>query len=645
MSVENPSGPESSDKGVTINNTADGTLWYLDKDQKVVILDDAAEMERERQGREPDSDPAEGYPKFNGRMRSKELPAGTPNNNEVLSDDARAHIQENIRISLQNLDMTDEERAQFEQIIPTINSTAAAQKIAEQIAKIHKVTNGTVNKHEGDPAHLTQEQIAKLQKGAEGLSERGDGGYSQRAASAESAAEMARLKRNQLLKNATGFNIVHHPDNFAGGPNAGQTDYWEHPEMPGEIFTLAEVEAAQAAKKARMEATPGKIARGKKETTPKDPRENGWDTGGPEFRGLEPKLVKELINGPDQLGFSILLESVGNGLEVKRKMQEGIMLSLDEQRMVNFARYEYTRRLKQVEFIQSKLDVADLEVAARNDPDFDALLQFTGKARTLEVFKKQILQMGMMKKETLDTVYNTYANLAHLRDQKTYQKWEKGVQDLCARRGITMKYYDADFRTSDKEQRVETRRTIQEEIRHGWGPFRRAIDHATGSSFRKADRMVRKANKHREAMQANDVVRGVHNEIDSLVNILRFSLVDNHEARLMLQQEAVRNHDLNTSAENGPKTFTEAKTAEAKSSTERKAAFEKAVKDFKTKDGRDWDHATVDERTEGLGSLRNARAREEAQLGQGWFARALLAITRAAFGQQEQDVINKPTLK
>ncbi|MDB5187692.1 MAG: hypothetical protein JWO50_212 [Candidatus Kaiserbacteria bacterium] len=51
-----------------------GDFWYFDKNNKVVILDDAAEIERERQHFNPDSSPEGNLPKFPRSFRQEEIP-------------------------------------------------------------------------------------------------------------------------------------------------------------------------------------------------------------------------------------------------------------------------------------------------------------------------------------------------------------------------------------------------------------------------------------------------------------------------------------------------------------------------------------------------------------------------------------------
>lgn len=376
-----------------------------------------------------------------------------------------------------------------------------------------------------------------------------------------------------------------------------------------------------------------------------------WDTKIAAFRGLKPKTLDKLLLDPeDSLFFSMLVESLdadGMGLEIKRKLQAQERLTAEEKRLVNYARYEYARRSKEAQYIQGRLNEQDLQIAANRDQDLEAEIGLRGSERTLAVMKRQVMYQAMQNRESHERLFNTYANLDALRSTKRYRAWEHGVERLCKKTGTEMRDYDHVFKVGSKAERVASRRHLQEEMRSHMGAFRRAWDRVSGGSFRRSDRMVRQADALQQWLSAEgSVPQRVSDELHALTSVLRYTLVDNPEIDLMLQQEAVRNQLLAPAAENGPHTYAEAKKAEAPTAEKIRADLTAYTEKYRHADGRDWDHLNPEERTEALTPHRRAvLAREQtAGHGQGWFARAMLGFGRWLFDSHERTLINKPTL-
>jgi hypothetical protein len=388
--------------------------------------------------------------------------------------------------------------------------------------------------------------------------------------------------------------------------------------------------------------TPEEIAtmRGKESA----PKEHDWAVRGrDEFKGIKPPTVRELLaNEERQLYFGTLVESLyPGGAELKRKMFENGALSAEERKVLNFARYEYERRMRQVEYVQSRIAASDIEIAARRDEDFDAVVGLGGSARTAEVFKRQIRHLGMKNRVMLDRLQVTYEELDHLRSTLTYRAWDHAVQQLCAKAGTNLDDYDRVFKTGSKEERVASRRELQGEIREKYGRFRRVVDSVTGGSFRKADRMVRRAGMLQEVAGVGAIGK-VDHALGDLAGMLRYTLVENPEVMRMLEQEAERNEDLAPAMENGPRTFKAAQETRVQSEKQLGERLDAHARNFKTKDGRGWDRMRPEERRESLAPLRSDMARDELNAGKGWFSRALLCIFRALFARKEEELINRP---
>jgi hypothetical protein len=99
MSAEGPQEPKQSWEKVRLLKTNAGLLWYRTKTGEVVVLDDAAEMERDRQNDEPGTPPQEGYPEFSGRIGTEELPVTDANEIEQKRADLHTLVNNLVDIS------------------------------------------------------------------------------------------------------------------------------------------------------------------------------------------------------------------------------------------------------------------------------------------------------------------------------------------------------------------------------------------------------------------------------------------------------------------------------------------------------------------------------------------------------------------
>jgi hypothetical protein len=212
------------------------------------------------------------------------------------------------------------------------------------------------------------------------------------------------------------------------------------------------------------------------------------------------------------------------------------------------------------------------------------------------------------------------------------------VERLCQKAGTTIDDYDYVFKLGSPEEKIESRRKLQEDIHSRYGKFRRVVDNITGGSARKAGRLVHTA----DMLTTYETVREVDAALGDLTGVLRYTLVENPEVVRLLEQEAVRNENLAPAMENGPRTLKAAQEKRVASEKELDEKLDAHAKNFKMKDGRGWDRMNADERRESLAPLRSEIAHDEINTGKGWFSRALLSIFRALFAQKEEKLINRP---
>lgn len=405
----------------------------------------------------------------------------------------------------------------------------------------------------------------------------------------------------------------------------------------------------------------GRISAGGETLEPHD-----WGTRRREFRGLAPKSISELLADPrDDLAYSRLIESLDpRGMEIKRKHLAGEPLTAEERRIMNYTRYEHARRMKQIDSIFRTVKTADLELAARRDEDFAATMAFRGPQRTLDVFKAQMLDLAMKDKDMLDRLEAATDRISSLRTTRRYKHWDEKVRGLASQAGVGMQNYDATFAGLDQRgffmpgvtarpgyaERQASQQDIAERLRREHGRFRAIVDKTLGISEHKARTMMRKAVRLDMKTQkslfspTSWAVGQIDEDLGVLTGFLRHTITDNPEVIHMVEQEAIRNQNLSTDAERGPATFAAAQEQRALETRQANEAIDRHVSAFRTADGRDWDHSSVDERIDSLAPLRDTQARAQERKGENWFSRAIMSIVRAAFGVKEREVINRPVL-
>jgi hypothetical protein len=465
-----------------------------------------------------------------------------------------------------------------------------------------------------------------------------------------------------------GFTIAElHSDNYTGGPNQGTENTYSHPEAPGFVFTQTEVDAKRQPREApaapptggdggagggsaegdsgREEPTAGQVI----EVTEVVPLPD-WSTRRPEFMGLVPKPLHDLLHGTayDQHHFAMLVGSFYPQADaVMKKSITGERLPADEGRMLEYARHEYARRTSRLDFVRTYLKPSDLEIAARRDPEFARVLGLNGSKRTAEVFKREIAEISMQRTELLDRLYNACTNLKHHRASKRYKEWEKDVHDLSREAGTDAASFDKAFDMRTAESRRESRDALTKRYHQARGPFMRIVDKLVPLSHMRAGRMMRKAAAVNSKIvrsyfspQSRDV-SAVNNELAELTEMLRFTVSAKPDVVEMLEREALQNISTARAIEGGPTTVGAARTESRRAPRSVDNEISAHIRNFQTPDSRGWDHATRSERQQSMDGLRADIRRRQNAGGQGWFARALSAIFRSIFNSKAEEAINR----
>jgi hypothetical protein len=441
--------------------------------------------------------------------------------------------------------------------------------------------------------------------------------------------------------------------------------YWRHDDAPGREFSDEEYEEEmRRAGGGEVTETPQE-----RQTSVRDIYEifdaRDWSTNIPQFAGLRPKTIRELLaNSKGERYFGELLESLvpGHGLEIKRKSIEREALTKSEMMVQEYARHEFARREKMLNEISAAMKPEDLELVARRDGEFAATLGQGGPARTAEVFKDQLwpMAMGGAGVDMLERLHHAYSRLPKLRDANRYKVWTERVQREHASMGIDARDHERFFKAGSKAEMHESKKVLAEKLRQDMTGFKRAMDwtakKVTGrgfAEFEAANSLRRVAALDRKTRWSrlsptSWVLSEVNEHIGELQNALRYTLVDNPDVALLLQREAYENVNLSPELATGPKTHAEAESKKAETTAEVEKRINEHAAQIRTDDGRDFDHMTRPERERYMAPLKSefaaAEAREDASGQYGWFMRGLMAILRAFKTKKMNEVMNKPTL-
>lgn len=379
---------------------------------------------------------------------------------------------------------------------------------------------------------------------------------------------------------------------------------------------------------------------------PPDPPHDWNVNDKPAFRGLQARTIRELIaeGSPDQLGYGTLLRSMTRRADdILLKLHNQELLSPEEQRILNYTRFEYARRMKHVGELNTLMKESDLVLASQQDEDFSAALGLNGPKRTLEMFKKRLGMVAMMNFKDFERVLTAQRNLKHLRSDRRFLDMERYINELCREKGVALHDYDDVFKTGTEVDKERLQKQFRADIRKGMKPMQRFFDGVLGGSRWQARVKVQYLDHVNHELQ-HGAGRRVNDELLTLLGAVKYTLLNKEhpEMNIILQQEAYLNKNITPVVESGPKSYKEVRGAETSYASALDAELREHIR--RSHKGKTWADMDEAEREESLKPLREARAHRQYRSGQGFWASVFRALADALAVRKERELISKPAI-
>lgn len=442
-----------------------GDHWYRAPDTGAVIeFDEAAEDERLRQQKEPDSEPAPGYPKFSSNIEQHEIP--TPESDLA---DKKAPLTLLADSLLSTKAITKVSHAYASRLIDKAHLDAHFEFINQYLEKAQK----------GVPKQETPENSEKKNEIAPSRVS---------ANSPKDTLGKERAKRKKPLDEAIA------EAEAAGAAGAGGGGGEKPPEPPQEPPTE---QPPAAAEKAPEEAPP-------QEKHPKQRTINRRN-----YVGLERKSVKEILGDEiHQQYFAELVHALEPeaGNDIMNRLRTG-KATEDDLSFFNYASLEYVKRDRMWTELVAHLTEQDVEDFRRRISSLDNVLAMVGPSDSLATLKNVIRHTVMRSMEDFTHIEHVVHHVQQVRASFLGRRADKKMSRLSEEIGIPKdQFVDLfDFNNKSKEEFAKAKtyahKQVTARIHARAGAPRRMMDWLTdktkipmpGSSAIKAYKLVDEA--------------------------------------------------------------------------------------------------------------------------------------------------------
>lgn len=538
--------PKSDAVDVKIN-PKDGSIWYLDFDDKVVTLDDAGDTEYNRQRNEPDSDPAPDYPRFKQSV-SMESPPGEAQ--EEGEDDAVI-----ASLKLSEPTPTDPpvpappESKPPEVVVPhpapeptpiIVPSTPPDTVVA--------LASAATSTPEPMPTLESTEPMFDLSRFELQISgERTSG-----RAGIGAEPPHYRYKNPDGSYRVDQFGVpIEYPFDFVEDLKRGPRPENAEPEKPNQVARPPEGSDGAANEEGQETAInwskPPRLNDGVKALTQAEIQAS------PELERNFKRTIERL--DPERAGALYL------------KWTSGEILDDPELAVLAYARNEFANRLDAGTKLATKLNKADVGTGRMRSLAFRNEVDMNGVDKTLAEMRKQTLILAMkMTDEELSRVVRAYETLDRDRSTSEYKQWETNVHSVAQKTGTRWDDYSEKIsaRVQSRSGRIELRHEAEKTIAKKYGAFRNVIAQFNPffdtSRFSRADRVVQTADSVERALKEKPLLREINQQLAIITDFMKLTLNHDPEVRRALQQAAARNAAISV-PNAGPGTFSEIQAA------------------------------------------------------------------------------------
>ncbi len=376
------------------------------------------------------------------------------------------------------------------------------------------------------------------------------------------------------------------------------------------------------------------------------PIKASWEIDKKRYRGIRAKKLEEIRMDPreEQL-YGELLEGLRpDGKEMLAKAIAREPISFEDERFLEYGRYELARRLKEVDPALEAFQASDIEILGRRHEAIRIANGQRTPEETLKAFKNLILHESMKSQRFADDFSKAMTAVRDNRDTPKYRAWDRKVQQWCKDNNIDPADYP-DMMHFEKGARADTRKELYEHIAKDMNGFQRALGIAslkTRRAFKQAERLDRQTKRIwgtaflRPTAETN---ANIDENLDVIKKLLSKSITDkNPDFITNLRYTAATGETVRRTSEIPVTVEASNVQKEAFTVPKIKQRMEAHLQAARTAAG---GTLTPAQESASLADFRSSEMAQRPQ-GKGFIARCLSAFMEMMFGRAEQEVMRRP---
>jgi hypothetical protein len=639
-----------------------GDFWYIDSvTHAVVILDEKAEIERERQHFVPDSMPQGNQPKFPRVFSHEEIP-----------DDVEKFLENHKTENKENRSNTAVDQTPSPTSTPdAAHDTPPATPVEDPVD-----AGGTA-----DTTPLPDTTVAQEEP------------------------ETPPAQEEPEPLDPSGFKLV-----TGMRQNADKTvtptgkDYWKHSSTKNKKYSAEEVRInnekweekngaetnAESTPPNREDKRPADTAEAPKKRkkgggiganleTETENASKPWDSiDESRYTNLNVKPLHEVLKDTvqAQLFGEVLIRILPDAAQREELLLHGKrdgMLTAEQRKIIDFALKELARGIKKSNEAIAKIKSSDVALMAKRDETFAQMVTIYGLERMTEALKKEMPHLAMRNPGKVDKLLEAYERLGDGRDTKRYEWWQKDAKKLAADTGIKEEDIDKMFKLNTSKEREETKKRLEEKF---YREFReknktsllrfisRADVRAMNQARDKAEDIMKRAididNKTRDMRALNPEfswkqpwkiidgtlkpssrvmgkpVRGARDSLNDMASIMAEVASDeNFDKRVV--KESFGEENVKDERESGPQTAQNAKEAQANVEAKTQEWFDRDKAVHAAGKGKAWKDLTPAERSEFRNNWEPTEMQQATNIKhQGIWSQIFRSLVKALFSKKRE---------
>ncbi len=327
------------------------------------------------------------------------------------------------------------------------------------------------------------------------------------------------------------------------------------------------------------------------------------------YRNIPERSLREIMGNPrDAHLFGLLLQAEQDTQapaladSIKNKAESGAILTEDEHKLREYARWEFSKRIVEVEAEANAIAIEQLRMVAERNPGFRAAAGESGYERIQQLFKEKMLEMGMKNWDEFKNYQKAQEQLHKDMGSREYEAWNREANLVADELGV---HPNDIFSKFDMKNRADAYDKMNGHVRKEMRGFRRVWDQMKGVvGLSKGDRLLRRVDKLNMRTKewydrpTADIIKNIQTNLDVLSGVLNMTIVNDPQVRHMLAVEATRGTTTAPAWEQGAKSYTELRSSLSAETSDQaiQRGWEDAKKTAASQDGRKWEQMSQAER-------------------------------------------------